>query len=166
MAEPTMSLLVLHGLRLKGFAETKVIADFLGEPENEVKAALDGAAEAGHASYRDGPRSGWILTKEGRVENERLLKEQLEAAGQRETVHACYQRFLGLNGQMLAACTNWQVSDADAQILNDHSDPAYDEAVIGELTQIDDSVQPICACLLYTSPSPRDATLSRMPSSA
>ena len=24
----------------------------------------------------------------------------------------------------------------------------------------------ICACLLYTSPSPRDATLSRMPSSA
>ena len=23
-----------------------------------------------------------------------------------------------------------------------------------------------CACLLYTSPSPRDATLSRMPSSA
>ena len=25
---------------------------------------------------------------------------------------------------------------------------------------------PLCACLLYTSPSPRDATLSRMPSSA
>ena len=24
----------------------------------------------------------------------------------------------------------------------------------------------ICVCLLYTSPSPRDATLSRMPSSA
>ena len=24
----------------------------------------------------------------------------------------------------------------------------------------------VCACLLYTSPSPRDATLSRMPSSA
>ena len=24
----------------------------------------------------------------------------------------------------------------------------------------------LCACLLYTSPSPRDATLSRMPSSA
>ena len=25
---------------------------------------------------------------------------------------------------------------------------------------------PLCDCLLYTSPSPRDATLSRMPSSA
>ena len=28
------------------------------------------------------------------------------------------------------------------------------------------SMQPFKACLLYTSPSPRDATLSRMPSSA
>ena len=28
------------------------------------------------------------------------------------------------------------------------------------------STTPIMACLLYTSPSPRDATLSRMPSSA
>ena len=27
-------------------------------------------------------------------------------------------------------------------------------------------VGPVTACLLYTSPSPRDATLSRMPSSA
>ena len=29
-----------------------------------------------------------------------------------------------------------------------------------------DLVAPVKACLLYTSPSPRDATLSRMPSSA
>ena len=29
-----------------------------------------------------------------------------------------------------------------------------------------DRVKPATACLLYTSPSPRDATLSRMPSSA
>ena len=28
------------------------------------------------------------------------------------------------------------------------------------------SLEPMCICLLYTSPSPRDATLSRMPSSA
>ena len=29
-----------------------------------------------------------------------------------------------------------------------------------------DSGHEVCVCLLYTSPSPRDATLSRMPSSA
>ena len=33
----------------------------------------------------------------------------------------------------------------------------------GEITMSEDKVY---ACLLYTSPSPRDATLSRMPSSA
>ena len=31
---------------------------------------------------------------------------------------------------------------------------------------IDPILQITCSCLLYTSPSPRDATLSRMPSSA
>ena len=30
----------------------------------------------------------------------------------------------------------------------------------------DGSIRPVDVCLLYTSPSPRDATLSRMPSSA
>ena len=30
----------------------------------------------------------------------------------------------------------------------------------------DDDIARLSACLLYTSPSPRDATLSRMPSSA
>ena len=36
--------------------------------------------------------------------------------------------------------------------------------IFGELLGVD--VDHIIACLLYTSPSPRDATLSRMPSSA
>ena len=31
---------------------------------------------------------------------------------------------------------------------------------------VEPTEQPLYACLLYTSPSPRDATLSRMPSSA
>ena len=31
---------------------------------------------------------------------------------------------------------------------------------------IDDAIDIVGTCLLYTSPSPRDATLSRMPSSA
>ena len=35
-----------------------------------------------------------------------------------------------------------------------------------EMVIADDSDQITCGCLLYTSPSPRDATLSRMPSSA
>ena len=36
----------------------------------------------------------------------------------------------------------------------------------GMLAEIDKAIQKSGFCLLYTSPSPRDATLSRMPSSA
>ena len=37
---------------------------------------------------------------------------------------------------------------------------------VGAYTNIQDGAVVHLACLLYTSPSPRDATLSRMPSSA
>ena len=51
-----------------------------------------------------------------------------------------------------------------ASILADTAGLSYNEGglhVLAELTLI-----LVLACLLYTSPSPRDATLSRMPSSA
>ena len=38
--------------------------------------------------------------------------------------------------------------------------------LLGELEQVLAAPLSLHACLLYTSPSPRDATLSRMPSSA
>ena len=38
---------------------------------------------------------------------------------------------------------------------------------LGLVTRVDpEKAARVCDCLLYTSPSPRDATLSRMPSSA
>ena len=42
----------------------------------------------------------------------------------------------------------------------------YTEIVFTAESSIEEQLQSIKACLLYTSPSPRDATLSRMPSSA
>ena len=40
-----------------------------------------------------------------------------------------------------------------------------DQVTLFTRVEVDDS-DPFTVCLLYTSPSPRDATLSRMPSSA
>ena len=51
-------------------------------------------------------------------------------------------------------------SGADAVIISNHGGRQLDGAVATA------RVLPVIACLLYTSPSPRDATLSRMPSSA
>lgn len=145
MAPSTTNLLVLHGLRLKGFAEAGVIANHLGLSTDEVTEQLESAAGGGFARYRDGRRSGWSLTPDGRAENERLLAAELDAASAREAVREAYERFLGLNGQMLAVCTRWQVKDQKAQLMNDHRDPAYDRVVIDQLADIDSRVQPICA---------------------
>ena len=53
--------------------------------------------------------------------------------------------------------------------MADNTDPSveHDIGQVGDIESIDASVvKSLQDCLLYTSPSPRDATLSRMPSSA
>ncbi|MDA3038118.1 MAG: transcriptional regulator [Actinomycetota bacterium] len=147
VSEP--DLLALHGLRLKGFAEAGVVATLLRKSEEEVVAALTQASASELALYRDGRMKGWGLTPVGRVENERLLAAELgglppvDGVPARSIVESVYARFLALNGTMLAVCTRWQVKDADAQVLNDDSDPDYDAAVIDELALLDQAVQPL-----------------------
>lgn len=145
-------LLALHGLRLKGFAEASVVAELFSLDEAVVTAELEKAATSDFAMFRDGRRTGWALKPDGRAENERLLAEELDASGHRDLVHGAYERFLALNGTMLAVCTRWQVKDQEAQELNDHTDAAYDAAVIGELKGLDDGVQPIVAELEQALP--------------
>ena len=53
------------------------------------------------------------------------------------------------------------------ELSNPNGDLAKSEKLIDEAIQtFDDLMVKINACLLYTSPSPRDRTRSRMPSSA
>ncbi len=146
-ASSSPELLALHGLRLKGFAEAGAIASLVGLDEGVVATELQKAADAGSTMFRDGRRTGWALKPEGRAVNEALLAAELDAVGAREVVADAYQRFLALNGTMLEVCTRWQVKDTEAQILNDHTDPDYDAAVIDQLGTLDDGVQPICADL-------------------
>jgi len=153
MAHPSeLPLLALHGLRLKGFAETEVItalfAGHVGWTDDDVNTHLTAAAERELTDRRDGRKSGWMLKPGGRKEGERLLASELDASGGRAIVMAAYESFLGLNTGMLELCTKWQVKDPLGPDLNDHSDPAYDKAVIDELAEIDETVRPILADLV------------------
>ena len=58
-----------------------------------------------------------------------------------------------VNGQKVSKSEFLQI------YLKNNNDPKFDKASIDEYMEL-------FTCLLYTSPSPRDATLSRMPSSA
>lgn len=147
MSPSDPGLLVLHALRLVGFIDAPTVADRLGLAPAEVERRLTDAETDGLARRRDGPRSGWSLTDEGRKENERLLADELDRSGLRAELTGLYRRFLPVNRGLLEVCTAWQVTDPSAGTVNDHRDPAYDRSVIERLAEIDDEIQPMCATL-------------------
>lgn len=141
-------LLVLHGLRLRGFAEVDDLAARIGLSPSQVASLLESYERGGYVRHRAGRVSGWTLTTAGRAAGEQMLAAELDAAGGRTAVTDAYHRFLARNGEMLAVCTAWQMREVDGrQVVNDHSDPGYDAAVVGELVRIDAAVQPVCDAL-------------------
>lgn len=144
MAHPSAPrFLALHGLRLKGFAEADAVAAAFGVDAGDVEAELKALADDGLVGRRDGRISGWSLTPDGRAAHAAEVAAELEASGARDAVHGAYRRFLDVNGDMLAVCTDWQLRLADgAQQVNDHSDAAYDDAVVQRLVGIHERVRP------------------------
>ena len=146
MSAPSdLRTLVMHGLRLKGFAEAAGVGEAVGVSEADAKPLLDQLVTDGLASYRDGKLSGFSLTKPGRAEHARLLEAELDATDARDRIDASYREFLLLNTRLLTVCTEWQLRDVDGEsTVNDHTDPAYDAGVIKDLADLHAEVEPIC----------------------
>jgi hypothetical protein len=141
-------LLVLHALRLKGFAEADVVVALSGLDEDEVAKRLESFEADGLVKHRAGRVSGWTLTGEGRTRGEAMARDELDAAGARDEVQDAYARFLEWNQRVLQLCTDWQMRDGDdGPVMNDHTDPAYDDAVVEQLAEVDRAIQPVCAHL-------------------
>jgi hypothetical protein len=140
----TPRLLALHGLRLKGIAEADDIAAYmLTEPE-PVRSALEQCQTDGFVSYRHGRIGGYAHTAAGRSEAERLVAEEVESRGVGDRIRAAYEGFLGVNEQLLAVCTSWQLRTVDGETqANRHDDADHDRAVLEELRCIGSRVSPI-----------------------
>ena len=145
MAHPSApSFLVLHALRLKGFAEDEVVAGVTGLGVDDVTTHLKTLADSELALRRDGRVSGWSLTPAGRSRHVQEVADELEAAAGRDAVKSGYERFLEINQEMLEVCTAWQLRDVDGnQVINDHTDTEYDEKVVQRLVGIHDRVRPV-----------------------
>ncbi len=138
----------LHGLRLKGLAETAALVALCtgGDEGPEVlDPTLRQLAAEGLVAEAKGAATGWRLTNTGRARHEQLLAERLDRTpGARAAVEAAYDTFTPLNRRLLELCTRWQVlppnpGDApDAVVLNRHDDPAYDAAVLADLDRMHD----------------------------
>jgi hypothetical protein len=145
-------LVVLHALRVKGLAEVDDVAVATGRPVAEVEATCAALRADGLAQYRQGRVSGWGLTSAGRARDAEVTAAEL-AGVDRDCVEACYRRFLPLNKEMLAACTDWQIKEVgDTHVLNDHADAAYDDAVRARLYAAHETAEPLLADLADTLP--------------
>jgi hypothetical protein len=136
--------LVLHGLRLKGFAEPEAVGAAVGLDAGTVDSHLPSLRDDELVLRREGRLTGWALTPAGRKEQEHLAAKELADTGAGPAVRAAYEEFLGINGDLLAVCTDWQLRGG---AINDHTDEVHDAAVVQRLGTVHDAVQPILASL-------------------
>ncbi|MCZ2825876.1 MULTISPECIES: hypothetical protein [unclassified Modestobacter] len=139
-------LLVLHAVRVVGFADSAAVArrfelDQAGTGEHLLDAEANGWVA--HTAFAG--TAGWSLTDRGRRENERQLAAELARTGRAEEVRDAYDGFLSLNGRVLQACTDWQLRPAPGDRLapNDHTDPAWDDHVLPVLEAVDEDLAPL-----------------------
>jgi DNA-binding MarR family transcriptional regulator len=144
VSEP--GFLVLHGLRLKGFAAGPVLAGLTGLTEHDVDRVLGKLKADGLIQFREGRVTGWSLTSAGRAHHAECCEGEVSAVGSRDVIDGAYRRFLEINEPFLAVCTDWQLRPGPdgTQTLNDHADQQHDAAVLARLRQIDNAVRPIC----------------------
>lgn len=108
-----MTLLTLHSVRLLGFADTDAVAERFARDRAMVESELIDAGVNGFVSYSTfAGSSGWSLSSRGRAENERLLADELDNAGARDTVLAVHDAFGGLNKSVVEACSAVQLQAA------------------------------------------------------
>ncbi|MCW6007054.1 transcriptional regulator [Micromonospora sp. CPCC 205371] len=112
-ASPT-GLLVLHGVRLKGHAETGAVAARFGLDTHDTNEYLLDAQAHGwvtKSSFAD--LTGWSLTGTGRQRNESQLREELDSVGARAAVDAVHEEFLPFNARAARLFTAAQLDRPD-----------------------------------------------------
>ncbi|NUT97100.1 MAG: transcriptional regulator [Saccharothrix sp.] len=142
----TPELLLLHAVRLLGFADSATIAAHAGtDPDDAMRRLKDAEREGwvSHMAFAD--LGGWSLTDSGKAENERRLAAERAAADPENVVKAVYRDFLPLNAQLLRAVTDWQIKPTakDALAPNDHTDSTWDARVLDTLTTLNTALAPL-----------------------
>ncbi|MEU8222068.1 transcriptional regulator [Kribbella sp. NPDC048915] len=132
---------VLHAVRLLGFGSATAIARRFDLGHATVEDSLQDAQARGWTTYSSfAGTSGWSLTEQGRTENERLLRAELdEVPGGAGKVQQVYDEFLPLNALLQQACTDWQLrpTPTDPLAANDHTDAEWDAGVRHELEAVE-----------------------------
>lgn len=121
-------LLVLHTVRLAGFADTGAVVDRVDLPASSVGdtlRVLEGQHLIERMAFADS--GGWILTEAGKSRDAEILREELEASGAWSVLHATAEEFeSSVNPRLVRVITEWQLdrADSNAEVLRELTDLA------------------------------------------
>jgi hypothetical protein len=132
-----------HALRIKGFAKVETVAEVADLPMSIVEEHLQGLQAREWAQFREA-RELWQLTPLGREEHRIALAEDVGGAHMTAHLHDAYHEFLQLNDRFKELCGDWQLREGQP---NDHSDAAYDAAVVERLVAVDADAAPVVASM-------------------
>jgi hypothetical protein len=140
-----LDLLVLHSLRLTGFADDATVAHRFGLDRPTVEECLldrEAIGQVQRVGFAD--LAGWSLTEAGHGEHARLLAAELADSGARRQVADVHDRFTPLNARFLTVVTRWQIRPlpGDPLAVNDHSDWRWDERILDDLRSLLRAVTP------------------------
>jgi hypothetical protein len=141
----------LHCLNIRNRSQTALVADMLGIAEATADATLASAEKDGLVVARTGVLAGWSMTPEGQAVHLEWLEAEMAGTEVRAALAAAYEQFGAHNQALKQACTDWQLRDPAT--LNDHSDPAYDAAVIDRLAGVHAAATPALAAMAAAVPS-------------
>jgi pyruvate,orthophosphate dikinase len=123
---------LVRALAIKGLAQPQALADALLTTPDELQTILDGLVADGSVSSVAG---AYRLTEDGTAKAAAAMEAERDAWGT-ERANAALDGFLELDGRMKSIVTAWQLRDAEAQVINDHTDAAYDREVLERLAAL------------------------------
>jgi len=122
----------LRVIAIKGFAPLEGLADAVLAAPDDVRPVADDLVASNLAANKAG---SYGLSEAGRTRVAQLLEDERQRWGL-EAASAAIDAFIQLDHRMKEIVTAWQLRDPQAQVLNDHSDPEYDGAVIDRLAAL------------------------------
>lgn len=142
----TSEIRVLQALRLKGRATAEVIAAATGMRESELEPVLGELASAGHCEEVKGR---YKLTPAGKEQLAALIADERAGVDQ-DALKSAYHEFDAHNTAFKKLVTDWQLKDENTP--NDHTDAAYDAAIVTRLGELHERFNPLVERIVGIAP--------------
>lgn len=142
----TEHLRLLQALRLKGRVEMSPLAAASGLSDGDSAVIVGQLTEQGLVEESRGRLK---LTPAGREQLAAHLLNERNGIDQ-DVLKQQYHAFDEHNTALKSLMTRWQLKDESTP--NDHSDAAYDQAIVADLTTLHHEFQPLLSQLVQTAP--------------